>query len=405
MMKIGLIKEGKFPRDSRIVLTPTQVQLASKQFPAIEIVVQSSEHRCFSDEEYLQHQVQIVDNIDDCEILIGVKEVALNDLIENKTYFFFSHTIKAQLHNRKLLQTILAKNIRIIDYECLVDDAGLRVIAFGRWAGIVGAHNGLYTWGKRTQLFDLKRAKDCKDFEELKSLYTNIQFPAIKIVISGNGRVGNGAAELLLAAGIRQVSSEELLQQHFNEAVFTQLDCEELFTRKSDGGYETNEFYAHPERYQSAFRKFTEVTDLFINAIFWDPKAPAFFSDEDMASEKFNIKVIADITCDIAPESSVPSTIRASTIAEPVYGYDVKTKAEIAPFQTQSIDIMAIDNLPNELPRDASTSFGEQFIEHVLPELLKKESAFLNQATIARDGDLTPKFEYLRSYVNETPKK
>jgi alanine dehydrogenase len=400
-MKIGLIREGKIPRDSRVVLTPAQVKQVMEQYPKVSLVVQSSEHRCYDDAEYLAKQIQIVDDISDCDILVGVKEVPLEELLPEKTYFFFSHTIKAQIHNKKLLQTILAKKIRLIDYECLVDDAGFRVIAFGRWAGIVGAHNGLYTWGKRTSTFELKRAKECKDFEELKTLYSKISFPSIKIAISGNGRVANGAAELLIAAGIRQITSEELVNNHFEEAVFAQLSCEEMYARKSDGGYDNQEFYSHPELYRSTFGRYLSSIDLFINAIYWDPKAPQYFKTEEMTADFFNIKVIADITCDIAPESSIPSTIRSSTIADPVYGFDAHEKAETAPYQTHSIDIMAIDNLPNELPRDASYSFGEQFLEHVIPELLKSESAFLDRATIAKDGDLTTKFEYLRYYVNE----
>ena len=289
----------------------------------------------------------------------------------------------------------------MIDYECLVNDNGARVIAFGRWAGIVGAHNGLYTWSKRTNSFDIKRAKDCKDFEALKALYKNVKIPPIKIAITGNGRVANGAVELLLAAGIKQVEPNDLIGKEYDYPVFAQLSCEYLYARKTDDGYESSEFYTQPQLYKSIFDKYLNHVDLFINAVYWDPKAPAFFNADDMEDEDFRIKVIADITCDIAPEASVPSTLKPSTIAEPIYGYHPKERAETTPFTSESIDVMAIDNLPNELPRDASESFGEQFLEYVLPELLKEKSEFLERATIAKNGDLTERYEYLRDYVTD----
>ncbi|MEZ5007070.1 MAG: NAD(P)-dependent oxidoreductase [Chitinophagales bacterium] len=398
-MKIGLIREGKTPPDSRVVLTPKQVKLALEQYKTIEIFVQPSAHRCYSDEEYIKEGISIQEDLSDCDVLIGVKEIPINELYPNKIHFFFSHTIKAQPYNRKLLQAVLEKNIQLIDYECLTNDDGYRVIAFGRWAGIVGAHNGLYTWGKRTGSFKLKRANECKDYEELKSLYNAIDIPPIKIVVTGNGRVAQGSIEVLNAAGIKQVSPSEFLENQYDEAVFTQLNCSDLYIRKSDGGFDQNEFYKHPALYDTLFAPYQSKTDLFINAIFWDPKAPAYFTLEDMAAEDFSIKVIADITCDIAPEASVPSTIRPSTIANPIYGFDPIEKNEVDPFGENSIDVMAVDNLPNELPRDASESFGDQFINEVLPELLKEQSAFIDRASIAKNGDLTEKFEYLRSYV------
>lgn len=398
-MKIGIIREGKTPPDSRVVLTPKQVKLALDRFEQLDIYVQPSPHRCYSDAEYQNENITLKEDLSDCDVLIGVKEVPIDALYPNKIHFFFSHTIKAQPYNRKLLQAILEKNIQLIDYECLTDDNGVRVIAFGRWAGIVGAHNGLYTWGKRTGTFDLKRANECKDFEALKKLYNNIEFPPIKIVVTGNGRVAQGAIEVLSSAGIRAVTPSAFLEEEFDEAVFTQLSCSELYARKSDGGFDQMEFYKQPHLYTSIFEPYQSVTDLFINAIYWDPKAPAYFSLEDMRSEDFSIKVIADITCDIAPEASVPSTIRPSTIADPIFGFDPQQEKEVAPFQSNAIDVMAVDNLPNELPRDASESFGEQFINEVLPELLKDQSAFIDRASIAKDGDLTAKYEYLRSYV------
>ncbi|MCP4123371.1 MAG: alanine dehydrogenase [Bacteroidetes bacterium] len=399
-MKIGLLREGKQPADQRVVLTPDQVRIALKQYDDLDIVVQPSANRCFADSEYAEAGVILQKDLSDCDVLIGVKEVPLTDLLEGKTYFMFSHTIKKQPYNRKLLRKIISENIRLIDYECLTNEGGMRVIAFGRWAGIVGAHNGLYTYGERTKAFELKRASACHDYADLAQQYKDIQFPPIRIATTGNGRVAQGAWEVLEKMGIRRVSPDAFLNSTFDEAVYTPLLCEHLYARNSDNGFKLREFFKSPELYHSIFKPYSKRTDLFINSIYWDPKAPAYFTLTEMTDPAFSIRAIADITCDIAPEASVPSTIRPSTIADPVYGFDPTTGQEIQPFSGH-IDIMAVDNLPNELPRDASASFGEQFMQNVLSELLKEQSNFIDKATIARNGDLTCQFEYLRDYVSD----
>lgn len=399
-MKIGILKEGKTPEDNRVVLTPSHIRSALDQFPDLNIVVQPSATRCFSDEEYSSLNIELQEDLGDCDVVIGVKEVLIDWLMNDKTYFFFSHTIKEQSYNRDLLRAVLKKQIRLIDYECLKDDKGIRVIAFGRWAGIVGAHNGLYTWGQRSGAFSLKRAKDCKDYEALIQSYRGVQWPPIKILTTGNGRVARGANELLENAGIRKVNPQDYLNKDFDEAVFTNVDCDLLYARKSDGGFDWQEFFSKPEIYRSTFEPYTKVTDLFINSIYWDPQAPAYFSVKDMESESFHIQAIADITCDIAPDSSIPSTIRPSTIADPIYGFDPATGKETNAHSPKVIDVMAVDNLPNELARDASTSFGDLFMEHVMPELIREKSAFLDRATIAWQGRLNGPFEYLQGYVD-----
>lgn len=398
-MEIGLLREGKQPADRRVVLTPAQAARAMAGHNGLRIVAQPSTHRCFPDKEYRDAGVELREDLSGCDVLLGVKEVPVTELMAGRTYFMFSHTIKEQPYNRKLLQTVLQKDIRLIDYECLTGENGARVIAFGRWAGIVGAHNGLYTWGLRTKAYTLKRAVNCLDFRELAAQYQGLDWPPVRIVTTGDGRVARGAWETLDAAGIARVEPDDFLSGNFDHAVYAPLTCEHLYARKTDGGFNLQEFFASPERYRSIFHPYASRCDLFINAIFWDPKAPAFFSLEDMRRPDFRIRAIADITCDIAPQASVPSTIRPSTIAEPIYGFDPSRQRETEPHGPDTIDVMAIDNLPNELPRDASQSFGEQFLEHVLPELMKPESAFLEKGTIAESGRLTGKFAYLAAYA------
>jgi len=338
--------------------------------------------------------------LSDCDVLIGVKEVPIDELIPNKVYFFFSHTFKKQVYNRKLLQAIIQKNIHLIDYEALTNDKNQRLIAFGKFAGMVGAHNALWTYAQRTKSFEMKRMKDCFDYTAAKKMYKHIYFPSVKIVLTGTGRVANGAAQVLGDMGIRKVSATDFLKYDFNEAVFVQLNCHEYAARKDGEPFVLTDFFQNPAQYKSIFEPYTKASDIMINGIYWDNAAPVFFTKEAMKREDFSIKVMADVTCDIAPVSSIPSTLFASTIADPVFGYDPKTASAVGPYQDHVVDVMSIDNLPNEMPRDASTNFGEQFIDSVVEELLKMEdSAVIRRATIARDGGLGVDYGYLEGFV------
>ncbi|WP_194975483.1 NAD(P)-dependent oxidoreductase [Aquiflexum lacus] len=400
-MKIGLIKEGKIPADKRVPFTPSQLAEITENYAGqLSFYVESSEIRCFTDSEYQEAGVEVVDDISFCDLLMGIKEVPVAQLINNKTYVFFSHTIKKQSHNRKLLQTILEKNITLMDYELLKDQKGNRTVAFGRWAGIVGAYNGLLTYGQKSGLFDLKRAFECFDREEIKRELHKVQLPPIKIVVTGTGRVAKGALEVLNEVGIRSVPQKDFLVQYFDEPVYTILNGSDYNRRKTDGGFDKEEFYNFPDKYESHFLKYAEVSDILIAAAYWDHRAPKLFQLEDISSEDFSLSVIADITCDI--NGSVPTTLRVSTIADPVFDVDRENFSELPAFGKQtSISVMAIDNLPTELPRDASEEFGTQLTEHFIPELLQDKSAVLEKATIAKDGDLTIEFIYLKDYVDE----
>lgn len=400
-MKIGLIKEGKIPADKRVSFTPAQLaSLAEIYAGQLSFFVESSQIRCFTDLEYQEAGIEVVEDISFCDLLMGIKEVPVDQLIANKTYLFFSHTIKKQAHNRNLLQAILEKNITLMDYELLKDQRGNRTVAFGRWAGIVGAYNGLWTYGQKSGLFDLKRAFDCFDREEVKRELLKVQLPPIKIVVTGTGRVAKGVMEVLDEVGIRSVPQKDFLLQYFDEPVYTVLSTSDYNRRKTDGGFDKEEFYSTPDKYESHFLKYTEVSDILIAAAFWDHRSPKLFQLEDISSEEFSLSVIADITCDIG--GSIPTTVRVSTITDPVFDIDRDTYSELPAFGKQnSISVMAIDNLPTELPRDASEEFGTQLTEHFIPELILEKSKILEKATITKDGDLTIEFIYLKDYVEE----
>jgi len=399
-IKIALIKEGKVPKDKRVALTPYQARQVMERFPEVDLVAQTSDIRCFTDQDYLNEGIQVVDSVDDCDILLGVKEVPIPNLIANKTYFFFSHTIKKQPYNQPLIREVISKKIRLIDYETLTDETGKRIIAFGRWAGIVGAYNGIWTFGKRYNLFDIRRASECFDLEDLKTEYEKVKLPAIKIALTGGGRVAKGAMEVLHGMNIRKVTPAAFIEEQFDYPVFTQLNTRDYHVRKDGGEFSRHEFYDNPELYDADFLKYAKVTDLLIAAAFWDPNSPVLFKREDILKNDFKINIVADITCDI--EGSIPSTKKPSTIEDPVYDYNPSDNEVESAFTDEgNITVMAVDNLPCELPRDASESFGNELLNNVLPELLSDDSReVIKRATITAGGDLTPVYEYLRDYVN-----
>lgn len=399
LAKIGVIREGKVPPDARTPLTPEQCAEAQVELP-VRVVVEASPIRCFRDDEFRKYNVPLQDDLSDCDILLGVKEVPIEKLIPGKTYLFFSHTIKKQAYNRQLLQAVLEKNIRLIDYEVLTDEQGNRLIAFGFYAGIVGAHNALWTWGRRTGDFALPRLCESHDYATVLEVYEQLKLPALRIVLSGGGRVSTGAAKNLKDMGVEQVSPADFLENQYDKAVFTQLQAADYVEHREGKAFDKQHFYAHGDEYRSTFDRFYRSADIFINGIYYDVKAPRFFTLEEMRKPDFRIKVIADITCDIMPGSSVPSTIRATKIADPVYGFDPLTEMETAPYQSGAIDMMTIDNLPSELPRDASAFFGRQLLERILPELLKGlDSPVIRRGMITENGALTERFAYLQDYV------
>ncbi len=397
---IALIKEGKVPPDRRVVFTPQQCREIQEHFD-VEVLVEESPIRCFPDEEYQAAGLRLCADRPDAEIYLGVKEVPIDQLVPEKTYLFFSHTMKGQAYNRPLLQAILEKKICLIDYEALVDERGKRVAAFGYYAGVVGAHNTLYAFGKRTGLIHLPRMKHLHDYAEARDFYESIDMPPIKVVVTGTGRVGKGTVRVLKDMGLVEVQPNAFLAgQNLPESCFTVLGAEHYVGRRDGEPFVKNDFYTRPSEFGSTFEPYTHVADVFINAILWKDEAPAFFTVDQMADPAFRIRTIGDITCDIAPRSSVPSTIRPSSIQDPVYGFDPKTGKETEPYLDQVIDVMAIDNLPSELPRDAATAFGAAILEYVLPDLIAdRPSPMIERAMITKGGQLTERFSYLQGFV------
>lgn len=399
-MKFGIIREGKNPPDERVPLTPQQCATIQENYPHVQVVVQKSNVRAIPDSAYAEAGLLLQDDVSDCDVLFGVKEVPIDQLIPEKTYFFFSHTIKEQPYNRKLLQAVIDKNIRLVDYETLTAaNDGPRLIGFGRYAGIVGCYNGLLAYGKQSGRYVLKPAHDCAGYDELKHELKKVTLPDnFKIVLTGLGRVSHGATEILLALNMRLVQANDFLNNNYNEPVYTVLGVDDYNALPNGQAFERQAFYDDPSDFVSTFPRYLKVADMYVSCHYWDARAPFLFTREDLKANDIKTSIVADISCDI--DGPVASTLRPSTIAEPLYGYDPMREKEVDFLTKGAIGVMAVDNLPCELPVDASADFGNELINKVLPHLLEGDKeGIIRNATIAENGKLTDRYSYLSDYL------
>ena len=398
-MKFALIKERKNPPDRRVVFSPQALEKLRADFPEAELVVESSDIRVFKDEEYSDLGIAVSNDVTDADVMLGVKEVPIAALIPNKSYFFFSHTIKKQPYNRDLLRAILDKNITMYDHETIVNEKNNRLIGFGYYAGVVGAYNGFRAYGLKYGSFNLPKAETLKDRDALNAELDKITIPKMKIVLTGSGKVGTGAKEILDHLKIKEVSVKDYLNNEFDEAVYVQIDVLDYNTRKDGQDLGKSDFYNNAEAYNSNFMRFAKVSDVFIAGHFFGDGAPYLFTREDAKSPDFNIKLVADISCDI--DGPVASTIKASTIADPIYGYDPITEQETDYKNDNAIVVMAVDNLPCELPNNASRGFGFMFLKYVIPAFFNGDKdGVLERAKMTENGKLTERFAYLQDYVD-----
>ncbi len=398
-MKFGIIKERKNPPDRRVVFTPEEVARLLKEHPEAQVKVESSDIRVFTDEQYAELGIEIATDMSDCDVLFGVKEVPVDALIPNKKYFFFSHTIKKQTHNRKLLQAILDKKIDLYDHETIVDANYKRLIGFGRYAGIVGAYNGMRAFGLKFELFSIPKAETLTSKEDLVNKLRRQILPPIKIVLTGHGKVGMGAKEILDGMRIKEVSPENYLTKIYSEPVYTQIDVMDYYKRKDDQPASKEDFYKNPTAYTSNFERFSKVSDIFMAGHFYGNDGPEILTQAMLNAADCKIKVVADISCDV--DGPIACTLKASTIAEPLFGYLPSEHKEVPYMHPGAVVVMSVDNLPCELPKDASEGFGEMFMKHVIPAFFNGDKdGILQRAKMTENGKLTKRFEYLQDYVD-----
>jgi alanine dehydrogenase len=396
-MKIGIIKEYKSPPDKRVVFSPEKCVETLQKFPQVEFFIEKSDIRCFSDLEYEEMGLKVVTDLSNCDVLIGVKEVPIEKLIENKKYFFFSHTIKKQPYNKKLLQQIIKKNIELFDHETIVDNNNNRLIGFGYYAGVIGAYNGLRAYGLKNHTFSIPKAIDLKDRQEFNSILKSLSIPNMKILLTGKGRVGSGTKEVLDFLKIKEVSAQDFINETYNESVYVNIDV--LDYNYSDSIENTvSNFYNYPEKFRSTFSKFLSVSDIYFAGHYHNPKAPKLITLDDIKNPDFNVQVIADISCDI--DGPIASTIRPSTIENPTYGFHKEKLVECDFLDENALAVMAVDNLPCELPRDSSEMFGEMFLKYVIPSFFNNDQDnILKNSKITSKGSLTDRFSYLSDYI------
>jgi len=406
---ISIIKEARVD-ENRTPFVPNQIQTLISNFPNLKILVQPSKNRCFKDEDYSRVGAKIEEDISQSDIIFGIKEVEISKLIENKTYLFFSHTSKvghhigevikdkAIIYKKKLLKEVIKKNITLIDYENIRDTSGegYRYLGFGRFAGIIGAYNTLNLYLKLNNKQQLPRAFEINNYEQVKKLINKQNFNKLKILLTGSGRASKGAIEILKHANIKQVSTNDYLNNKYDEAVFCNISAKKHIERKDGKDSSHQDYILNPHEYNSKVKNYLFDTDIFIACHYWDPKFPKLFSSKQINEFK-NLKIIGDVTCDI--NGSVPTTIRSTSIAKPYYSINTDSMKEIE-LGNKGIAVMAVDNLPSELPREASEEFGSSIISEILPYLIDKDDGRINRATTASNGKFCGNFTYLNDFIN-----
>ena len=401
LTNIGIVRESRND-ENRTPLVPEHIKKYKESNPNINFIIQPSNSRCFSDEEYELCGAKINENLNECSIIFGVKEIDPNILINNRTYLFFSHTFKInkkqkniEKHKKDLLLSILNKKITLIDYENIRGKNGTRCLGFGRFAGIVGCYNTLNLLLKVLGKQSLASAYKINDYERLVLNLKNLYFPKTKILVTGDGRVAKGVIELLNLTNIKAVSKKDFLEKKFDQPIFCNLETKDYVTNNSSTNFNLEHFINNPQDYSSSALQYLKETDILISAHYWDPSSPKIFENEDLKVLQ-NLKIVGDITCDI--NGSVPTTIRSTTIEEPNYWIERYTLKEIDE-NNDGIAVMAVDNLPSELPRDSSTEFSEGIIKEVLPFLLKEDDGRILNGTITTDGSFLEKYNYLNDYI------
>jgi hypothetical protein len=398
-MKIGIIREGKIPADYRVVLSPEQCRRIKNQHPEIEFLVQTSPIRSFKDDEYVEAGFQVVEDLSSCDLILGIKEVPVDMLIPEMRYMFFSHTFKKQEHNKKLFRALIENKNTLIDYELLKDQSGGRILGFGKYAGVAGAYNSLLAFGLKSNRYRLKPPQECADRKEVSEELKKVDLPHnFRIVLTGTGRVASGAMEILDEVGIKHVSPSDYLNVRYHEPIYTLLSYRDYYKDKNGAAFDAVKYKSNPSAFLSNFMPFAAKSDLYITCHFWKNGLPIIFSADDARDPNFAIRMVGDISCDL--EGPIASTLRTSTIAEPFYGYDPYLEAEVDFNAPNAIGVMAVDNLPCSLPKDASVDFGNEFIDKVLPHILNGDKeGILEKATEIKHGELMPDFDYLSDYA------
>jgi alpha-aminoadipic semialdehyde synthase len=431
---IGIRHEDKYVMERRVAIIPEHAKLLIEQ-QGMEILVESSPKRIFTDEEFTAAGAKIVDDVRKAPVIFGVKEMPIDYFEDEKTYIFFSHTIKGQEYNMPLLKKMVEKKINLFDYERVADDEGKRLIFFGKFAGLAGMINSLWSLGQRlmeygieTPFLKIKQAHNYNSLEEAKKVISDVgeeitkhglpaELTPLTIGFTGYGNVSNGAQEIAALLPIKEVTPKELLtlserndlpNNVLYKVIFKEGDMS--VPKKEDGIFELQDYYKHPEKYKGIFEKYLPHLTILMNCMYWDERYPRIVTKEwikeAFSKETPKLTVIGDVTCD--PDGSVEITHKGTEIEDPVFVYNPDTENATMGFQGKGILVMAVDILPSELPRESSIGFSNALLKYIKPiaeadyslsfEELNIPGPIKN-SMILHKGNFTPDYEYMKEFI------
>ena len=433
-MRIGIRREDKNEWEARVPLIPSDVKKLVSS--GIEVVLQPSLIRIFSDQEYIDVGATISEDLSSCSVVLAVKEIPINFIEKGKTYVFFSHTIKGQDYNMPLLQKMMDLKTQLIDYEKITNEKEQRLIFFGRHAGLAGMIDSLWALGKRFQsegvqnpFSIIKKTFEYQGLDNAKSQIGKIadeisrngipkEICPLVCGFSGYGNVSQGAQEIFDILPHQEISPQDLLANKnlFEEAkhilykvVFKESDLVE--PRNSEDKFELQDYYDYPEKYKSKFEQYLPQLTILMNCIYWDTPYPRLITLDYLKKTwteyiDQKLKVIGDISCDV--DGAIQCTVKATEAGNPVYVYNPINSSENDGVEGVGPVIMAVDNLPCELAEEASKSFSKVLVDFI-PDIIKADYNVsfenlklpneLRRGMILYKGELTSEYKYLEKYL------
>lgn len=433
--KIGIRHEDKYVMERRVALPPKDAKKLIEK--GLQVYVEKSPKRIFTDEEYEKAGAFVTKSLADCPVIFGVKEIPVSIFEENKTYVFFSHVIKGQAYNMQMLTKMMEKECNLIDYEKIADDTGRRLIFFGRFAGLAGMINSLWSLGERLRVHGLDtpftRIQQSHRYDSLKDAEKAVkeigeiiraeglpkELSPLTIGFTGYGNVSKGAQHIADLLPTVEISPEELLEikkrnRYSDKLVYKIVFKEEDLSEPKDPAqkFELHDYYNHPEKYKNQFEKYADQLTILMNCMYWDDRYPRLltkdFIEKIYKYGEMKLKVIGDVTCD--PDGSIEFTHKGTEIEDPVFVYDPVKREPTMGFSGDGILVMAVDILPSELPRESSESFGQALIGFV-PAIAKADYSKdfekldlppeIKRAMILHNGKLTPDYQYIEEYLKK----
>lgn len=431
--RIGIRHEDKYIMERRVAIPPVVAKKLIEN--GLEVYVESSAKRVFNDDEFKEVGAKVTKDLSPCPVIFGVKEMPDHFFEEGKTYIFFSHVIKGQAYNMPMLKAMIGKKCNLIDYEKIADDTGRRLIFFGRFAGLAGMINSLWSFGQRLKLkgvdtpfTSLQQAHKYDSLSEAEIAVKAVgdiirktglpkEFVPFTIGFTGYGNVSKGAQHIADLLPTVEISPEDLLElkksgKFSNKLVYKIVFKEEDLSEPIDPNnkFDLSDYYNHPEKYKNQFEKYPEHLTILMNCMYWDDKYPRIFTKDfiEKIYRKGNMKlqVVGDITCD--PDGSIEFLHKGTVIQDPVFVYDPIKREPTMGFEGDGILVMAVDILPSELPRESSESFGEALVNFV-PAIAQADysqdfdslrlPSEIKRALILHKGELTPDYQYISEYL------